>query len=354
MIYRFRLKADGTTDWPYISESAKKSLGWDRMENQPNGLRPDGLSIAERDDFEKSILESAKQLSPWKYEFRYQGPSGKVRWLKCASNPIRDPNGDVTWDGMAIDITRERELESELESHRAHLLASARLSSLGEMTAAIAHEINSPLAVISCKSQQLAQWTEQKSGLNTKKVFDLAGTIEKSVDRIVSIIRGARAMVRDGASDPLEPSTVSKVIEDAIAFAQITLQSRHIQLLPVEIEGTEELILSCRSTQISQVIVNLLNNAADAVDLVDHEQRWVRIQASAVDHQVEIRVLDGGPGVPADLQSRIMDPFFTTKVKTGCGLGLSISRKIARDHGGDLLLDPSSRETCFILKLPRH
>ncbi len=354
MIYRFRLKADGSTDWPYISESAKKSLGWAGVESIPNCLRPEGMPESERDAFEGSIIASAKHLTPWKYEFQYRDLNGTNRWVKCASNPLRHPNGDVTWDGLAIDTTRERELEIELEAQRALLLASARLSSLGEMTAAIAHEINSPLAVISCKSQQLAHWTGQESGLNTKKVFDLAGSIEKSVDRIVSIIRGARAMVRDGASDPFEQCTATKVIEDAVTFAQITLQARHVQLLPVEIEDADKLLVSCRATQISQVIVNLLTNAADAVDLAPPDSRWVRISARGVGEKIEIRVSDGGPGVPVEVRSRIMEPFFTTKTKTGCGLGLSISKKIAHDHGGDLLLDSSVRETCFVLELPRH
>jgi C4-dicarboxylate-specific signal transduction histidine kinase len=98
--------------------------------------------------------------------------------------------------------------------------------------------------------------------------------------------------------------------------------------------------------------VNLVNNARDAV--AQAAIRWIRIEAVPAGGSMEISVADSGPGIPEDIRARIMDPFFTTKgVGRGTGLGLSISKAIVEDHGGSLILDPSSRHTRFVVKLPR-
>jgi signal transduction histidine kinase len=107
-----------------------------------------------------------------------------------------------------------------------------------------------------------------------------------------------------------------------------------------------------RAVQISQILLNLLGNAYDAVEAA--ERRHVRITVDADAAQVHIAVTDSGPGIPAELRERIMEPFFTTKdVGRGTGLGLSLSRGLAELHGGDLALDATSVETRFILTLPR-
>jgi C4-dicarboxylate-specific signal transduction histidine kinase len=104
--------------------------------------------------------------------------------------------------------------------------------------------------------------------------------------------------------------------------------------------------------QISQILLNLLSNAFDAVE--NQSLRWVRMGAEADDQQVRITVTDSGPGVPPDLESRIMEPFFTTKdVGKGTGLGLSVSKGNAEAHGGSLALDRTSLDTCFVLTLRR-
>ena len=112
------------------------------------------------------------------------------------------------------------------------------------------------------------------------------------------------------------------------------------------------LCVSCREVQIAQVLVNLLQNAFDAV--MEHEgERWIRLDVRVQDGAVVFSVIDSGPGVPPELKARIMEPFFTTKeVGKGTGLGLSLSRTIIQEHRGNLELTEEAGHTCFSFDLP--
>jgi C4-dicarboxylate-specific signal transduction histidine kinase len=113
-----------------------------------------------------------------------------------------------------------------------------------------------------------------------------------------------------------------------------------------------ELLVSCRTVQISQILLNLLSNAHDAVE--GTASSVVEIAVDADERHVRIAVLDSGPGVPQHLVPRVMEPFFTTKeVGKGTGLGLSVSRGIAEAHRGSLAYAPRDGRTCFVLTLPR-
>src|SRR5262249_54178985 len=117
--------------------------------------------------------------------------------------------------------------------------------------------------------------------------------------------------------------------------------------------GSPNLKIECRSTEISQVLLNLLNNALDAVQPLD--QKWISIDVADAGNDVEIAVTDSGPGIPAHLRDKIAQPFFTTKeIGKGTGLGLSISRGIAEAHHGGLFLDPVCANTRFIVCLPKR
>jgi signal transduction histidine kinase len=115
----------------------------------------------------------------------------------------------------------------------------------------------------------------------------------------------------------------------------------------------ENLTIQCRPSEISQVLLNLLNNAFDAVE--DLPQRWVKIDVKEVDDQVNLTVTDSGQGIDVALRDKIMQPFFTTKpVGKGTGLGLSISSGIVESHHGKFVLDPKSPFTSFQMTLPKR
>jgi signal transduction histidine kinase len=111
-------------------------------------------------------------------------------------------------------------------------------------------------------------------------------------------------------------------------------------------------MVSCRDVQIGQVLLNLLQNAFDAVT-ERPEEKWIRIEVAVQDGSVVFSVIDSGPGIPEELKPRIMEPFFTTKeVGKGTGLGLSLSRKIVEEHGGKLELEERDGHPCFSFRIP--
>lgn len=123
-------------------------------------------------------------------------------------------------------------------------------------------------------------------------------------------------------------------------------------MIELKNEVPEGLLLKCRPVQISQVILNLLNNAYDAIQPLD--ERWIHIAAFKKDQYIELQITDSGLGIPRDVAEKIMQPFYSTKdVGKGTGLGLSISSGIVRDHGGELVLDVGAKNTRFIVRFPR-
>lgn len=246
-------------------------------------------------------------------------------------------------------VRRMEEAENLIEEQRTKMQSAAKMAALGEMAGGVAHEINTPLATISMRAEQLKEILEEED-VDKAFVVETLDVIEKTSARIAKIIRGMRTFARDGESDPFEQASVRAIIEDTFAFCGEKLKHRGVDL---RIEASDpDPRIECRATQISQVLMNLIGNAADAVE--DTPRPWIRVDV--VDHgdRVAIEVSDNGAGVPPALREKIMQPFFTTKdVGKGTGLGLSISQGIVRAHGGALVLDSGSGPTRFVVSLPK-
>jgi C4-dicarboxylate-specific signal transduction histidine kinase len=217
------------------------------------------------------------------------------------------------------------------------------------MSAGIAHEINNPLAIILGKAQHLKLMLAKNSP-PLDAVAKGVEVIEQTSNRIARIIKGLQIFSRDGNHDSYERKGIQDIIEDTVSFCHAKFRSHQTELIidPVP----EGLSIECQSTQISQVLLNLLNNAFDAVQELN--ERWVRVTVIDVGDRVEIRVSDSGTGIPAEVAKKILEPFFTTKeVGKGTGLGLSISLGIVKSHQGDFKLDRSQPHTTFVVTLPK-
>lgn len=225
---------------------------------------------------------------------------------------------------------------------------ASKMSALGEMAGGVAHEINNPLAVIRLKSEILSK--ALKNGqLDVERLQSHALKITETSDRIAKIIEGLRFFARDGRNDALEATRLHSVVENTLSLCREHFKNHDVQILIDPLPAN--LMIACRSVEISQVLLNLLSNAFDAV--AGLPEKWIRITVQEGKSHVQIRVIDSGKGVPVELQSKIMQPFFTTKaVGKGTGLGLSISAGIARNHQGTIHLDATSANTCFVLQLP--
>jgi C4-dicarboxylate-specific signal transduction histidine kinase len=251
---------------------------------------------------------------------------------------------------LRLDIADRERTERELAETRQTSITSAKMAALGEMSANVAHEVNNPLAAILLRAQRL-RLLAQKDRLDSAAVLKSAGEIDATVDRIRRIVDALRAFSRQADDDALRPERVSAIVADTVELCDQRFRHKGIDLAIAPI--ADDLYAECRGVQISQVLLNLLSNAFDAVE--GRPVRRVRISAEAGDHgEVHIAVNDSGPGIPPDIEPRIMEPFFTTKqTGRGTGLGLSVSKGIAEAHGGRLTHDLTAPETRFVLTLRR-
>jgi len=247
-----------------------------------------------------------------------------------------------------LDLSERKRQERLIDEQRQKMITTSKFSALGEMSGAIAHEINNPLTIIHGKAGQLKEMAEEGT-LTVDAVSDAAGKIEKTALRISKIVKALRSFSRDGEKDPFDIVLISELMDDTIEFCRERFRKHSIDLVIEDFDPS--LTVECQPIQLSQVLLNLLINANDAV--ANLPEKWVRIGVSENKDAMVFRVTDSGSGIPDALRDKIMQPFFTTKeVGRGTGIGLSVSKGIVESHQGELRLDESSPNTSFVVELP--
>ena len=239
-------------------------------------------------------------------------------------------------------------MEAQIEANKEQLVTSARLSALGMMAGGIAHEINNPLGIIHALASDLIDLVKEEGSAPPAMVSRNSTRIRETADRIARIIKSLRQISREGSSDKVQSAPIGKILEETLEVCRAWFKANEVKLLlPKHIP---ELNVYCREVQIGQILLNLLQNAFDAV-VEQKDERWVRLDVTSRDDSVVISVTDSGPGIPPELRPRIMEPFFTTKpIGKGTGLGLSLSKNIAEEHGGRLEYgEDDGQELAFLL-----
>jgi C4-dicarboxylate-specific signal transduction histidine kinase len=246
--------------------------------------------------------------------------------------------------------TKVRENTEIVLNQRKSLEHSQKMSALGQMAGGVAHEINNPLAIIKTCSEQLVD-VAQDDPVDKPLLINMAQKIEKTTSRIAKIVQGLRSFSRDGSSDPFRSVQVRPLIEETLSFCAERMKNHGVRI-SVDCPQTD-LSFEGRATEISQVLLNLLHNADDAIAPLP--DRWIQVSASDAGGNVEIRVTDSGGGISQEVQEKLFQPFFTTKeIGKGTGLGLSISLGIMQGHKGYLKIDRECPNTCFVLQLPKR
>lgn len=240
------------------------------------------------------------------------------------------------------------ELETTLNENKMRMLISSKLASLGEMSSAISHEINNPLTIIIAKVELLKKINFETTQNQQKLAKDLE-TILKMSYRIAHIVKGLKIYARDATHDPFEPIDIQEIIENTISFCQELINIKNIKLIT---DIPEAILFDGRESEISQVLLNLLNNSIDAI--LELEDKWIKIEVLSINETYfKIIFTDSGKGIPNELVDKIMQPFFTTKeVGKGTGLGLSISSSLILGHKGSLNYVKDAPNTQFEIILP--
>lgn len=221
----------------------------------------------------------------------------------------------------------------------------ATLSTIGEMSASIAHELNNPLSIISSKSQILLK--NSKENAFDQKLFEenLARIIQTS-ERMTKIIKALRSIVRENSNEQNENIDLKNCLLEVETLCHNDLVKNGIKF-SIEFDS---LIIQGKPVQLMQVFLNLIQNSIHAIK--DEQNKWIIIYGYEDENYKQLRFTDSGTGIPEAIQDKVMNSFFTTKkAGEGTGLGLSICRRIIEEqHNGQFILDNSNSNTSFIIR----
>ena len=285
------------------------------------------------------------------HEYRIVLPDGTLRHVQATCHPVLNGAGDVVEVfGTARDVTERKRAEDALREAQAALAHVARVTTLGEVTASIAHEVNQPLLGIVSSASSCSRWLAAQPP-NLQRAQQALERIMKAGTRASAVIDRVRTLVK---RQPLraEPVDLNELVRDVIAMVRHELQRSGVSL---KTRLADELpAVPGDRVQLQQVVLNLILNAIDATREIEGRPRhvWVASRSEA-GKNVHVEVRDSGVGLAPDSQARVFEAFYTTK-QSGLGMGLSICKSIVEAHGGKISAIPNAPHgAIFRFWLPR-
>jgi PAS domain S-box-containing protein len=271
-------------------------------------------------------------------EQRVRGRDGGYRRFVCRAVVVKDEQGRVLeWFGTDTDVEDRRQAEESLTRARFELARVMRVTTMGELAASIAHELNQPLAVIATSGHAAARWLSAQPP-NLREANDALERIIRDSHRAADVITHIRAFLKGGPAQRSEVD-LDDVIAEVTAMVQWEISSRGVSLIVTKGDALSP--ARADPVQLQQVMLNLLMNAIDAMSSVTDRARVLEIGISRHGSDaLLISVRDSGKGIPSEERDRVFEPFHTTK-SNGMGMGLTISRSIVEAHGGRLWVTPN-------------
>lgn len=298
------------------------------------------LKLIHPDDLERTLSVYSHLLSSGiagEAEIRMRRADGVYRWFLIRTSPFFDAAGNLTqWFGVNIEIDDRKHAEEKLHQSQSDLAHVARMTTMGELAVSIAHEVNQPLMSIVTSASTCLRWlSDPQPEIELAK--QAARRIVRDGHRAADIIASVRALSRK-AAPVMRPVHLQSVITDVLELLRGEMLRHNVALSTAFEENIPQILGD--QTQLQQVILNLVMNAADAMAGMDRKGRHVSVQVFSSGDHVQVSIGDSGIGLMADQAEQVFEAFFTTKPE-GIGMGLSICRSIVEAHGGTIWASPN-------------
>jgi PAS domain S-box-containing protein len=355
-----RLSHTGSWAW---NVARRENVHWSQEHYRLFGLDPksDSLSFEtayqrihpeDRAIFNRKVEQAIRDRSDFEVDFRTVLPDGSTKYVHSVGHPVFSASGElVEFVGTGMDMTERRQAEKERERLRqvqADLAHINRATTMGELTASLAHEINQPIAAAVTDARTCLRWLAREQP-DIGEARESAARMVKAVTRASDIITRLRQLFKKG-SPQTNLVDVSEVIQEMVILLRSEASRYSVSVL-TELSVDLPLVMADR-VQLQQVLMNLMLNGIEAMQDTKSEGQLTIRSLRGEGGQLLISVSDTGMGLPPEHADQIFNAFFSTKAQ-GTGMGLSISRSIIESHGGRLWATPNSeRGTTFNFTLP--
>jgi PAS domain S-box-containing protein len=334
----------------HLSDEWYRVYGFDPEDGIPTlEQRLQRIHPEDRAKWQGAIDRAIGEKSDYDVEFRILLPGGTVKYVLSAGHPVSDASGElVRFVGSSTDITERKRAEESLRQAQADLARVNRVTTMGELTASLAHEVNQPIAAAVTNANTCLRWLARDHP-DVEEARAAASRIVKDATRAADIISRVRLLFKKGAAQQ-EWVDVNEVVREMIVLLRGEA-TRHNIFVRTELAAELPEVRGDR-VQLQQVLMNLMINGIDAMKDVEWARELVVKAEKAENEQVLVSVSDTGVGLPPQQADQVFNAFFTTKPH-GTGMGLRISRTIVESHGGRLwAADNSPRGAGFYFTLP--
>ena len=349
---------DGLWDWDlqtnavYFSPRWKSMLGYEDdelangFETWESRVHPDNIEQAKRD----IVCAQEKPGRFYELVHRLRHKDGSWVWILARAQTIFNEEGKaVRMVGFHTDVTKQKEQEQELLDQEELIIAQSRQAAMGEMIGMIAHQWRQPLSVIAMEANNilvdvaLEQGTEEGFVREAELILNQTQHLSKTIDDFRNFFRPNKEK---------NETNVCDVILEAKKIMGTSLQNHNVELL---ISDTIEETILTYSRELLQVILNLLKNAAEALESNKTKNAFIKVEVQSVGDFITISVCDNGGGMDKAVIGRVFEPYFSTKdAKNGTGLGLYMSKTIIQKHlHGAIAATNKDEGACFTIKLPK-
>jgi PAS domain S-box-containing protein len=292
----------------------------------------------ERTSFERVLEGAVRERRRFRHEHHIELPGGAVRYLQVVGQPDITASGALEFIGTVMDITERKRAEEALRDAQTELSRIARLTTMGQLVASIAHEINQPLGAISANGTACMNWLNRENP-DLESMRGAMARIVHDAHRASDVIRGLRALVSKSGPQ-LTKVDINDAIADVLALTRVELQEQGVALR-TDLAPDIGFVFG-DPVQLQQVLLNLIMNGIEAMAVATPDPKALTITSQAAEMGgIRVAVQDTGAGLDPATSDRLFEPFFTTKL-VGMGMGLSICKSIVEAHGGHLWARPNA------------